>query len=212
MTIFDLSSSDPPSSISKKKVKKEETCITSKLEFVGFIISSFKDNWYLIETVCSSDALINKLPWGIGPLQTSFPSYRVIAYSDELKSNYKGEMKKWYVQLKPYHAVDSEGNIGMVQMGLHLHPSPSELVGKSIIFYKRWTKETIYNDDPLPKVNLDQFDSMKPLKKRRWEKYFEMPISHMRELLKSFQYDKEGDIHELRSKVKKLIEKNSFKV
>lgn len=159
----------------------------------------------------SSNSLINKLPWGIGPLQTYFPSYKVIAYSEELKPKYEGEMKKWYVQLKPYHAVDSEGNIGMVQMGLHLHPVSSELVGKSIVFYKRWTKEAISNDNIMQKVNLDQFDSLKPLKKRRWDRYFEMPISQMRELLKSFNIDKEGDILELRSKVKTIIEKKSYK-
>lgn len=212
-TIFDLQYQDIPSQRPKKKTKNEETCITSNLIFAGFIISSFKDDWFLVETVCPSTELINLLPWGIGPLRIYFPSYKVISYSDELKSTYKGEMKKWYVQLKPYHAVDSEGNIGMAQMGLHLHPTPGELVGKSIVIYKKWTNEIVRNDNEsaIQKVNLDQFNTLKPLKKRSWEKYFEMPISHMRELLRSFHFDKEGDIQELRSKVKTLIEKKSYK-
>lgn len=206
--------SDLPSVEEKKRTKKKSKVVepvvtSSSLSFVGFIKEHMKDCIYLVETYGQPNDLIQMEPWGIGPSLGSFSPFKAVAYSDLLKSRHKGDINRWYVELKPSWILDSSGNDILSDLVQKHHPTPSEIVGKAIVFFKKWTTHSRSNDnvEASKTLNRDVLLSLKPKKARRWDEFCDMPVTFMREILSVFKVDKTGDMVELRKKVLEVIQK-----
>lgn len=205
-TIFDLQSKDENKPIRKKQKKDNDIIVTSSsMSIVGFIREYVKDNIYLVETYGDPQDLVVLCPWGIGPSLNSFSPYRVTSFSNTLPLKYKGDMKKWYVELKPTYILDVSGKDLISDIIQKHHPTSGEIVGKAIVFFKKWTKKSEIANTPT--LDLEEMSSLKPKKSRRWDDFSDMPVTLIRELLVCFKYDKSGDIQELRRKFVDMINK-----